>query len=219
MAGNTKRWAGGRGRPPKDAKFHVRFTDAQGKRRWSQPFNTPQEAAKNAFSIAVAAHAASQGLTVTNAGRTSVKIAVEKFLKLHRNDRPKTIQQYENEGVIALPGLAQFETMGDHETRIDLAALDSIKQALPIMLFVALSSSHGEAAVHERTHGELIDEPAVDSNDGDDSSITASHDGFTQRDRPITLGHHGLLNAIVRVDEARSWAAPRPRLKPPKNSS
>jgi len=101
-----------------------------------------------------------------------------------------------------LRGLAQFETMSDHETRIDFAALDSIKQALPIMLYVALSGSHGEAAVHERTHGELIDEPALDSNDGDDSSITASHDGFTQRDRPITLGHHGLLNAIVRVDEA-----------------
>ena len=25
-----------------------------------------------------------------------MKIAIEKFLKLHRNDRPKTIQQYEN---------------------------------------------------------------------------------------------------------------------------
>jgi hypothetical protein len=80
----------------------VRFTDARGKRRWSQPFNTPQEAEKNASGVAVAAHAASQGLTVaefqdlTNAGRTSVKIAIENFLKLHRNDRPKTIQQYEN---------------------------------------------------------------------------------------------------------------------------
>jgi len=88
----------GRGRPPKDAKFHVRFTDAQGKRRWSQSFNTPQEAEKNASGVAVAAQAASQGLTVaefqdlTNAGRTSMKVAVERFLKLHRNDRPKTIQ-------------------------------------------------------------------------------------------------------------------------------
>jgi hypothetical protein len=36
----------GRGRPPKDAKFHVRFTDAQGKRRWSQPFNTPRKRRK-----------------------------------------------------------------------------------------------------------------------------------------------------------------------------
>jgi len=92
----------GRGRPPKGAKFHVRFTDAQGKRRWSQPYNTPQEAEKNGAGIAVATQAASQGLTVaelqdvTNAGRTTVKVAAERFLKLHRNDRPKTIQQYEN---------------------------------------------------------------------------------------------------------------------------
>lgn len=90
----------GRGRPPKDAKFHIRFTDAQGKRRWSQPYNTPQEAQENAAGVKVATQAAAQGLTVseyqdvTNAGRTSIKIAIEKFLKLHRNDRPKTIAQY-----------------------------------------------------------------------------------------------------------------------------
>jgi len=79
----------------------VRFTDAQGKRRWSQPFDTAQEAQESASGIAVASQAAAQGLTVsefqdlTNAGRTSIKTAVEKFLKLHRNDRPKTIKQYE----------------------------------------------------------------------------------------------------------------------------
>ncbi len=90
----------GRGRPPKGAKFHIRFTDAQGKRRWSQPFNTPQEAHENASGVTVATQAAAQGLTVaeyqdqTNAGRTSIKIAVEKFLTLHRNDRPKTVKQY-----------------------------------------------------------------------------------------------------------------------------
>ncbi len=90
----------GRGRPPKDAKFHIRFTDAQGKRRWSQPYNTPQEAQQNAAGVTVATQAAAQGLTVaeyqdqTNAGRTSIKIAVEKFLTLHRNDRPKTVKQY-----------------------------------------------------------------------------------------------------------------------------
>ncbi len=91
----------GRGRPPKHAKFHVRFTDAQGKRRWSQPFNTAQEAQENASGVQVASQAAAQGLTVaeyqdaTNAGRTPVKLAVERFLKLHRNDRPKTLLQYE----------------------------------------------------------------------------------------------------------------------------
>src|SRR6266576_3687705 len=86
----------GRGRPPKNAKFHIRFTDAQGKRRWSQPYNTPQEAQENAAGVKVATQAAAQGLTVkefqevTSTGLTSIKTAVEKFLKLHRNDRPKT---------------------------------------------------------------------------------------------------------------------------------
>jgi integrase len=62
----------------------------------------PQEAEKNASGVAVATQAASQGLTVaefqdmTNAGRTTVKVAIERFLKLHRNDRPKTIQQCKN---------------------------------------------------------------------------------------------------------------------------
>jgi len=90
----------GKGRPPKDAKFHIRFTDAQGKRRWSQPYGTPQEAQENAAGVKVATQAAAQGLTinefqeVTNAGLTPIKTAVEKFLKLHRNDRPKTIAQY-----------------------------------------------------------------------------------------------------------------------------
>jgi len=90
----------GKGRPPKGAKFHIRFTDAQGKRCWSQPFDTPQQAQENADGVALATQAAAQGLTVaeyqdqTNAGRTPTKVAVERFLKLHRNDRPKTVKQY-----------------------------------------------------------------------------------------------------------------------------
>src|SRR5947209_18642709 len=90
----------GKGRPPKGAKFHIRFTDAQGKRCWSQPFDTPQQAQENADGVALATQAAAQGLTVaeyqdqTNAGRTPIKVAVERFLKLHRNDRPKTVKQY-----------------------------------------------------------------------------------------------------------------------------
>src|SRR6267154_2977856 len=92
----------GRGRQPKEAKFHIRFTDAQGNRRWSLPYNTPQEAQENAAGVALATEAAAQGLTVneyqdqTNAGRTSIKLAVEAFLKLHRNDRPKTVNAYKS---------------------------------------------------------------------------------------------------------------------------
>src|SRR5258707_4780716 len=107
----------GRGRLPKDAKFHIQFTDAWEKRRWSQPYNTPQEAQENANGIAVATQAAAQGLTVDefqdtiNAGRTTIKTAVEKFLMLHRNDRPKTVQQYDgalNHLLVNLPPAVKF---------------------------------------------------------------------------------------------------------------
>ncbi|PYU66687.1 MAG: hypothetical protein DMG49_21300, partial [Acidobacteria bacterium] len=76
----------GKGRPPKGAKFHIRFTDAHGKRCWSQPFDTPHQAQENADGVALATQAAAQGLTVaeyqdqTNAGRTPIKVAVERFL-------------------------------------------------------------------------------------------------------------------------------------------
>jgi hypothetical protein len=65
----------------------------------------------------MATQAAAQGLTitefqaVTNAGLTPIKTAVEKFLKLHRNDRPKTIAQYEgalNHLVANLPRGVKF---------------------------------------------------------------------------------------------------------------
>lgn len=124
----------GRGRPPKDAKFHIRFTDAQGKRRWSQPFNTAQEAQENAGAVAVAMQAAAKGLTVaeyqdeTSSGITPVKIAVERFLKLHRNDRPKTVEQYDG----ALTHLLANLPKGVRSVR-DLAtptALDTYLQRL-----------------------------------------------------------------------------------------
>ena len=124
----------GRGRPPKNSKFHVRFTDSEGKRRWSQGYDTPQEAEKNASAVAVATQAAAQGLTVaefqdlTNAGRTSVKVAVEKFLKLHRNDRPKTIQQYEN----ALNHLVEHLPSGVRFVK-DLATADTLDAYLQIL--------------------------------------------------------------------------------------
>src|SRR6266480_791385 len=55
---------------------------------------------ESAAGVKFATQAAAQGLTVTefqevtNAGLTPIKTAVEKFLRLHRNDRPKTIAQY-----------------------------------------------------------------------------------------------------------------------------
>jgi len=116
-----------KGRPPKDASFHVRFTDTTGKRRWSQPFESVEEANANSDGVRLASQAAAKGLTVAefndvvNAGKTTVKDAAEKFLKLHRNDRPKTVQQYTtalNHLVAQLPKGVRF--IGD------LATTDSL---------------------------------------------------------------------------------------------
>src|SRR5882724_10818253 len=92
----------GKGRPPKAASFHVRFTDATGKRRWSQPFPSVEAANSNSEGVKIASIAASKGLTVNeysdvlNAGKTTIKDAVDQFLKLNKRKRPKTLAQYTN---------------------------------------------------------------------------------------------------------------------------
>src|SRR6516165_6449703 len=92
----------GKGRPPKNASFHVRFTDATGKRRWSRPFKSVEDANANSEGVKIASEAAARGLTVAefkdtlNAGKTTVKDAVEAFLKLKKRKRPKTVSLYTN---------------------------------------------------------------------------------------------------------------------------
>lgn len=90
----------GKGRPPRDAAFYVRFTDATGKRRWSQPFPSVDAANANSDGVKIASQAAAKGLTVNeftdtlNAGKTTIKDAVEAFLRLKKRKRPKTVSAY-----------------------------------------------------------------------------------------------------------------------------
>src|SRR5260370_38488731 len=101
--GNWKYAKVGKGRPPKDASFHVRFTDATGKRRWSQPFPSVESANANSDGVKIASEAAAKGLTVSefkdplNAGKTTIKDAVESFLRLNTRKSPRTVSQYTNE--------------------------------------------------------------------------------------------------------------------------
>jgi integrase/recombinase XerD len=88
------------GKPRQNATFHIRFTDAVGRRRWSSPYASAKAAKDDAEGTAIAIKAQSAGLTVaefsdaTSAGKTLVKAAVDSFLKYHRNARPKTVSQY-----------------------------------------------------------------------------------------------------------------------------
>ena len=51
--GNWRYQKVGKGRPPRDASFHVRFTDAQGKRRWSQPFKSVEDTNANSEGVKI----------------------------------------------------------------------------------------------------------------------------------------------------------------------
>jgi integrase len=101
-AGNWKYEKVAKGRPPKGASFHVRFTDATGKRRWSQPFKSVEDANNNSEGVKIASEAAAKGLTISefqdmlNAGKTTIKDAVEAFLRFNKRKRPKTLAQYTN---------------------------------------------------------------------------------------------------------------------------
>ena len=135
-AGNWKYEKVAKGRPPKGASFHVRFTDATGKRRWSQPFKSVEDANNNSEGVKIASEAAAKGLTVSefqdtlNAGKTTIKDAVEAFLRLNKRKRPKTLAQYTNalnHLVSHLPNGVRF--VGDLATA---DALDSYLEALEV---------------------------------------------------------------------------------------
>ena len=90
----------GRGKPRQNATFHLRYTDAEGRRRWSGPYSSVDAAKKDTENTATAVKAQKAGLTVqefqdtAGTNKTLVKTAVQKFLAYHENARPKTIAQY-----------------------------------------------------------------------------------------------------------------------------
>lgn len=106
--GGTWRYrAIGRGRPPKGAKFHVRYTDVRKKQTWSQPYDTVEEAQEAAANIGTILSAQARGLTVAeaanaeNVNRKTVKTAVDEFLNFNRGLRPRSVQAY-------ITGLTEF---------------------------------------------------------------------------------------------------------------
>lgn len=135
----------GKGRPPKDASFHVRFTDTTGRRHWSQPFKSVDDANKNSEGVKIASEAAAKGLTISefkntlNAGKTTIKDAVEQFLNLKKRKRPKTVAKYTtalNRLLSNLPKGVRF--IGDLATA---GALDAYLETLEAEKFAKKSIS------------------------------------------------------------------------------
>jgi len=99
----------GRGKPHEGSTFHIRFTDAEGRRKWSSPYATVQDAKDDVEDVALTVKAQSAGLTVaeyedrTNVNRTPVAKAIEKFLaEASKTKKKKTVTGYKQ-------NLAQFQ--------------------------------------------------------------------------------------------------------------
>ncbi len=123
-----KRVPDGRGRRPDwvTAPFYVRYTDNRGRQVWSEPYKSIEEAEDAKVGTADVLAAQAKGLTVaeakdhSNIGKTPIKKAVEDFLDAHRNDRPKTRQQYAtalNQLLEHLPRTFRFVPSGERETK------------------------------------------------------------------------------------------------------
>jgi hypothetical protein len=91
-------------------KFHVRYRDASGRFVWSQPYDTLDEARKEAAGLELNAKAVSLGLTVKeyedskNAKRIVIKTAIEHFVSDAKKTKKRTtaaeyernLKQFEN---------------------------------------------------------------------------------------------------------------------------
>src|ERR1700685_2461417 len=91
------------------AKFHVRYRDAGGKFVWSQPYDTVDQARKEAAGLELNAKAVAMGLTVKeyeaskNSRRTTIKAAIEHFVSdAKKTTKESTAAEYER-------NLKQFE--------------------------------------------------------------------------------------------------------------
>jgi integrase len=90
-------------------KFHVRYRDAGGKFVWSQPYDSVEQARKEAAGLELNAKAVGMGLTVKeyeaskNSRRTTIKAAVEHFVSdAKKTSKVTTAAEYER-------NLKQFE--------------------------------------------------------------------------------------------------------------
>lgn len=90
----------GRGRRPADSPpYYIRFS-INGKRQWSDPYPTLEDAQDAAESLPNVIEAQSKGISLgeltelRNANRVPIKVAVETYLDQKKSKSPKTVAQY-----------------------------------------------------------------------------------------------------------------------------
>src|SRR5690606_11352913 len=84
-----------------------------------------------------------------------------------------------HEHLVALRCVGQRQSMGNDETRIDLALLDPIEQRLHVTLDMALPRADSQSAIDDCSHRKLVDEAPVHSYHRYDAAIATATDGLS----------------------------------------
>ena len=128
--------------------FKINVINAEGKPQWmtlvdgnGNPATDIEAAKKLALKYDSVQEATSKGLTLLDSadGTTTVESATEQFLRLHRNKRPKTVQQYRT----ALESLKIFPSGFTVKQLATSAALDKVVQGLE-------SQEYSKKTIHTR---------------------------------------------------------------------
>ena len=88
---------------------------------------------------------------------------------------------------VHLRSLVDGHAVTDDKAGIDLPALNQFEQRLHVAHHVRLASFHRQSFVHISAHRHFVDESAVNTRDGNRTSLAACHDGLAQDSRAIRL--------------------------------
>src|SRR5215217_4455075 len=80
------------------------------------------------------------------------------------------------EYLVHLGTVFEPDDVSDDERRIDLAFLDPAQQIVSPAIDVGLTRAHRQALVHQLTHRDLVDEPAIHAGNREHATGTADVD-------------------------------------------
>jgi integrase/recombinase XerD len=205
----------GRGRRPADvqAPFYLRYS-VNGKQTWSSPYNTLEDAKRNAETIAHALEARSKGLTVVelgevrNANRLPIETAVQQYLHVRRNKARKTVMAYTSalsEFVDSLPPDIRFvdevkeragELLENFKTRLETKGYSAKTQYNRLHIACFFLKANGVL-----TPSKLVILPTVEKEDALPYENEALEKLFANMDAEETIRYKFFLGSAARDKE------------------
>src|SRR4051794_38840339 len=103
------------------------------------------------------------------------------------------------EHFVHLGSVLERSGVGDDKGRIDLSFFNPPQEIIRPAVDVGLAHAECQAFIHRLTHGDLVDEAAIDARDRDHACRAADIDHLAQNVRAVVLHHHHLLGGSSTV--------------------